>query len=379
MPAVKPVQPTRKPAEPGLYVLVLRLPRQTTLSYGGTTVPFAAGWYAYVGSAMGGLAARVARHLRTSQVRHWHIDALLAAGTVADVQLLFTTDPAAECRTAAAVRAWPGAVAIPRFGCSDCDCPTHLVYSRERPRAALSAEAILPRLPVMYAELRKHYENHALWDRDPFQTLIKCILSLRTQDPVTDAAAERLFAVVRTPQALAVADPATLAPLIYPVGMYRQKARRIVEIARQVLERFGGETPAELADLVTLPGVGQKTANLVRSFAFHLPAICVDTHVHRISNRWGLVRTATPDETECELRRILPPEFWIETNALLIQHGQQVCRPIGPRCERCFLVEWCGYAGLRRERALLAGLPGAPPHPSLTIAAGAPGHVTGAE
>lgn len=354
-------------AQPGVYALSIRLSRRAVLSFGGKERAFPAGYYVYVGSAMNGLAGRIGRHLRTSQVRHWHIDALLAAGKIVDVQVLFTTDPAVECGSAAAVGGWGGAEAVPGFGASDCDCATHLFFFRERPLGALLAAQVLPRLSAFYCELRKHYKNHALWDREPFETLVKCILSLRTQDPVTDAAAVRLFAVARTAPALAVADSATIAKLIYPVGMYRQKAARLVEIARQVLDRFGGHTPDEIAELVTLPGVGRKTANLVRSFAFHLDAICVDTHVHRITNRWGLVRSATPDETECELRRILPREYWIETNALLIQHGQQVCRPIGPRCAVCFLAHLCRYQDLRQERALLKDVPGAPAHPSLTI------------
>ena len=353
--------------QPGVYALTIRLARRAVLRFGGTERAFAAGYYVYVGRAMNGLAGRVGRHLRTSQTRHWHIDRLLATGKIVDVQLLFTADPAAECRTALAAAAWAGAEPVPHFGASDCGCATHLFFCRERPRGALLATGLLPRLPEVYGALGKRYENHALWDRDPFETLIKCILSLRTQDPVTDAAAARLFARLRTPQALAAADSAELAKLIYPVGMYRQKAARIIEIARQILSRFGGRTPAELDRLLTLPGVGRKTANLVRSFGFHLEAICVDTHVHRITNRWGLVRTATADESERELRGILPRVYWIETNALLIQHGQQICRPIGPRCAACFLANLCRYQDLRQERALLRDLPGAPAHPSLTI------------
>lgn len=352
--------------QPGLYTLLLRLAQPLRLRYGGCEYEAGKGWYVYVGSAMGGLAGRLGRHLRTSQTRHWHVDQLLAAGKVADIQVLSGTDAAiGECALAAVVANWPGAVPVPGFGCSDCDCPTHLFAFWERPPCSLHAHDVVADLPQLYGALRRLYENHALWDRDPFETLIKCILSLRTQDPVTDAAAERLFTELRTPQEFAVADAERIATLIFPVGMYRRKAETLIAIARQVLERFAGRTPAEIEALVTLPGVGRKTANLVRSFAFHLPAICVDTHVHRITNRWGLVRTVTPDETETELRRRLPPQYWIETNALLIQHGQQVCRPIGPKCERCTLARWCRFARLKAEHDLLAPLPGAPGHPSL--------------
>ena len=349
----------------GVYVLLVRLPRAAELPVGSTTRALPAGYYAYIGRALNSLSGRLARHLRTKEVRHWHVDALLGAGQVVDIQLRFSEDPATECRTAVDVAAWPEATLVPGFGASDCHCSSHLVQFRQRPVVALLAPEVLASLPVMYERLRAHYENHALWERDPFETLIKCILSLRTQDPVTDAAAERLFAVVRTPQRLAVAVPETIAKLIYPVGMYRQKARSIIAISQQLLERFAGQTPAAIADLVTLPGVGRKTANLVRSFAFHLDAICVDTHVHRIANRWGLVRSSVPDETEIELRRILPREYWIETNALLIRHGQRICRPTSPRCDRCFLAGACRYPEVQAAQQFLAAVPGAPSHPSL--------------
>ncbi len=153
--------------------------------------------------------------------------------------------------------------------------------------------------------------------------------------------------------------------LLYPVGMYRQKARALREIATAILERFDGETPAGIEELLTLPGVGRKTANLVRSFAFHKPAVCVDVHVHRIANRLGIVRTAAPDDTEWELRRVLPKRHWIEINPLLVQHGRAVCRPRRPACARCALLRHCGYSQLCREREILAGVAGCPGHPAL--------------
>jgi endonuclease-3 len=224
----------------------------------------------------------------------------------------------------------------------------------------------------MVARLRRHEPPAAWGRRDPFQTLAACILSLRTQDPVTDAAADRLFAEFATPQALASAAAETVARRIFPVGMYRQKAQTLVAISQQLLERFAGQVPAEIAALLTLPGVGRKTANLVRSFAYGLDAICVDTHVHRISNRWGLVRTATPDETELELRRLLPREFWRELNPRLVRHGQELCRPRRPRCSACFLRGLCRYDELRAAQAVIAAIPGAPPHPSLGTVLPAP-------
>ena len=254
---------------------------------------------------------------------------------------------------------------VPGFGASDCGCDSHLVHFPTRPGSAITAPAVLQRIRAIFKALNGRYENHAVRERDPFRTLVKCILSLRTRDPVTDSAARRLFQELRTPHEFASGNPDRISELTYPVGMYRQKALRLTEIAQQILSEFDGKTPSDVEALVTLPGVGRKTANLVRSFAFHLPAICVDTHVHRITNRWGLVRTVAPDDTECELRSILPEQYWIEINPLLVQHGQQICRPTRPRCEDCFLREFCGYERLSREQELLANLPGAPSHPSL--------------
>ena len=355
---------------PGVYVLLIRLVRRGELTVGGAIRPFAAGWYAYIGSARGGLRARLARHLRTTEVRHWHLDALLAAGRVDDLQIRPGDDPAAECALAGEVAAWPGAAAVPGFGCTDCRCATHLFHFRERPGVSLLAGAVLEQSDGMIQALHRHDLSSAWEKRDPFQTLAACILSLRTRDPVTDAAAERLFAEFATPQKLAGAAAEHVAELIYPVGMYRQKAKNLIEISRQLLERFGGQTPPEIDDLLTLPGVGRKTANLVRSFAFGLEAICVDTHVHRITNRWGLVRTATPDETELELRRILPLRHWIPLNHLLVRHGQRLCLPQRPRCADCFLRAACHYADLTAAAALLAETPGAPPHPCLGVIKG---------
>ena len=350
---------------PGVYLLLIRLRRGFPAALGRRTVELAPGWYVYCGSALGGLAGRLARHLRTSQVRHWHVDALLAAGQVADIQARLTADPAAECRLAVMAGGWAGAEPVPGFGCTDCRCATHLFRFAERPGGSLLAPAVLAHIDKIMTALRQYEPNPEWGKRDAFQTLVACILSLRTQDPVTDAAAARLFAEFATPASLAAAGPEAVARLIYPVGMYHTKARNLVALSRQLLDRFGGRTPAEIDDLLTLPNVGRKTANLVRSFAYGLDAICVDTHVHRICNRWGLVRTAAPDDTERELRHVLPRPYWIELNHLLVRHGQLVCRPARPKCAVCFLRAWCQYDALCAAQAVIAAIPGAPAHPAL--------------
>ncbi len=184
----------------------------------------------------------------------------------------------------------------------------------------------------------------------PFQILIATVLSLRTQDATTIHAARRLFALAEGPAAVLALDEATIATAIYPVGFYRQKAKQIREICRLLLERHGGEVPADLDTLLELPGVGRKTANLVVSLGFGLPGICVDTHVHRITNRWGYVETRSPEETEMALRARLPKPYWIEINRLLVQFGQGICRPVSPWCSTCPVAKWCRRAGVTSAR-----------------------------
>lgn len=186
--------------------------------------------------------------------------------------------------------------------------------------------------------------------RSPFRILIATLLSLRTQDQTTAQAARRLFALADTPTAMLALDEATIARTIYPVGFYRQKARQIREICRILLGRHGGEVPADLDALLALPGVGRKTANLVVSLGFGLPGICVDTHVHRIMNRWGYVSTRDPEATERALRAKLPRRYWIEVNRLLVAFGQAVCRPVSPWCSRCPVARWCPRVGVTSTR-----------------------------
>ncbi len=182
-------------------------------------------------------------------------------------------------------------------------------------------------------------------DRDPFRTLVKTILSQRTRDENTDEAAKRLFSAgYDNPEKLAKVHPSELYDLIRPAGMYRQKAERIVEVARTILERYGGRVPDDLEDLLKLPGVGRKTANIVLYVAFGKPAMAVDTHVHRISNRLGWVKTRTPEETEMKLRSILPPELWGPLNGAMVEFGRRICTPRNPRCAECPLREVCRSA-----------------------------------
>ena len=186
--------------------------------------------------------------------------------------------------------------------------------------------------------------------RDPFRILTACLLSLRTRDETTAPAAARLFALADTPEAMLRLPRRAIERAIFPVGFYRTKARALHGVCRQLVERFGGRVPRDLDALLTLPGVGRKTANLVVTFAFALPGICVDTHVHRISNRLGFVRTRNPEETEWALRGKLPRRHWIELNDLLVAFGQNVCQPLSPRCSVCRVAGSCHRVGVVRSR-----------------------------
>ena len=186
--------------------------------------------------------------------------------------------------------------------------------------------------------------------RDPFKVLVSCILSLRTQDKTTKEASRRLYALADNPRDMVKLSEEEIAKAIYPVGFYRNKARHIKEICRILLEEYDGRVPDDLDELLKLPGVGRKTANLVLTRGFEKPGICVDTHVHRICNRWGYVETRTPEETEMALRGKLPPEYWLRINDLLVAFGQNVCRPMSPLCSRCPLGEMCPRIGVERYR-----------------------------
>jgi len=197
----------------------------------------------------------------------------------------------------------------------------------------------------------------AVQTHDPFKVLVATILSARTRDEVTAVAAARLFTKAPTSQALAALDENTLQRLIFPVGFYKSKAKYLAALPTMLDREFRGQVPEEIEQLITLPGVGRKTANLVRAQAFGKPAICVDTHVHRIMNIWGYVQTATPLQTEMALRDKLPERYWIRVNSLLVAFGQGTCRPIGPHCESCVLkmTNLCPQIGVTPRKNKLAG------------------------
>lgn len=185
---------------------------------------------------------------------------------------------------------------------------------------------------------------------DPFKVLISCILSLRTQDRTTGPAAERLFALADTPARMVELPAEVIEQAIYPVGFYRQKTLQIREICHLLIDRYHGHVPDDLNELLKFKGVGRKTANLTITLGFGKPGICVDTHVHRICNRWGYVCTRTPEETEFALRDKLPEQYWLVINDLLVTFGQNHCHPVSPRCSSCPLAHLCERRGVVRCR-----------------------------
>jgi endonuclease-3 len=209
-----------------------------------------------------------------------------------------------------------------------------------------SVEQVVARLARTYEHDRFETRNGP----DPFRILIGCVLSLRTKDETSYPATDRLFARADDPRAMRRLRARTIAALIYPVGFYRRKSEQIREICRLLIERWDERVPDTIEDLLTLPGVGRKTANLVVTLGYHKPGICVDTHVHRISNRLGWIRTKHPHETEDELRALLPRRRWIGINEILVRHGQQVCKPISPMCSTCPVEPSCSRVGVTRSR-----------------------------
>ncbi len=186
--------------------------------------------------------------------------------------------------------------------------------------------------------------------RDPFRILIACVLSLRTKDQTTAEASQRLFALADQPAPMVRLPLRRIERAIYPVGFYRTKAKQIRDICRRLLAVYGGRVPDSIDELLTLNGVGRKTANLMVTVGYRKPGICVDIHVHRISNRWGYVRTKTPEETEQALRKKLPRRCWMMYNDLLVPFGQNLCQPVSPFCSRCPLTDFCDRVGVTRSR-----------------------------
>jgi len=330
---------------PGIYLLILHLPETgiaTTRS--GQHFHLEPGWYLYAGSAMNGLAARLRRYFRPVKTVHWHIDALRQHARIVGVGPFISGEPTLEHALADLVSAHPEATPIPGFGASDCRCSTHLFRFPELPETpflkhllAVQMEWTVARLARQYDGIRTPVEQF----RAPWEILVSCVISLRTRDEVTGPAAARLFAAAPSVHDLAEMDPERIGELIYPAGFYKTKARNLKTIATIIRDQYNGRVPDRKADLMALPGVGIKTANLVLADGFGQNEICVDTHVHRISNRLGWIQTRTPEESESVLKHLLPASIIRDTNGLMVKHGQNICKPMKPLCNRCPVRNLC--------------------------------------
>lgn len=176
---------------------------------------------------------------------------------------------------------------------------------------------------------------------NPYLVLIACILSLRTNDRTTYPATLRMLKLADTPEKMKGVNAIELEKAIYPVGFYSNKAKQIIELSRIISDEMNGKVPDTIEELCKFNGVGRKTANLVLAKGFNIPAICVDVHVHRICNRLGIIKTKNPEETEFALRKTLPQKYWLDINTILVTHGQNVCKPINPKCDQCPISEYC--------------------------------------
>ncbi|MBN2831309.1 MAG: endonuclease III [Candidatus Omnitrophica bacterium] len=188
------------------------------------------------------------------------------------------------------------------------------------------------------------------FSNNPYKVLISCVLSLRTKDKTTIAASKRLFKVADSPRRMIKLTLRRLEKIIYPVGFYRNKAKVILGLSRSIIKDFKGLVPGKIEKLLGFRGVGRKTANLVLGLGFGIPAICVDTHVHRISNRLGWIKTKTPEDTEKELMNIFPRKLWIGLNTILVSFGQNLCLPVSPFCSICTVADFCNKAGVKKSR-----------------------------
>lgn len=223
------------------------------------------------------------------------------------------------------------------------------------PRGARAATAVFRRVvpavrAAVHGEPFPSVTEIARRSRSPFKVLVSTVISARTKDEVTGEAARRLFGAASTPRTLAALDEARIAELIYPAGFYRTKAKAIRALSAKIARESGGRVPDTMAGLLALPGVGRKTANLVLTLGFGLPGICVDTHVHQVVNRLGVVRTRHPAETEACLRAALPRGHWLEINDLLVSFGKTTCTSVSPRCSICPIRRSCRRAGVERSR-----------------------------
>ncbi len=211
-------------------------------------------------------------------------------------------------------------------------------------------DAVITSLREAYKGFQEPIVTVIAREKDPYKVLVSTVLSLRTKDAVTNTASLNLFKIANNIESLRDLDEITIQKAIYPVGFYKTKAKNLKKMAQIIVDKYNSKIPKEMDDLLSLPNVGRKTANLVLAKGYDIPAICVDIHVHRISNRLGLLKTKNPEETEFKLREILPEKYWIEYNDLVVPFGQNICKPVSPFCTRCPIYGFCDKVGVDKSR-----------------------------
>lgn len=336
---------------PGIYLIIATLDHPCVIQTRGPVFRLNSGWYYYCGSAMNGLSHRLKRHFSTEKKHHWHIDYLLDKAKVTAIAPYIVADNRMEHELAALLSETPEATGIPGFGAGDCDCDTHLFFSE-----SLHIPGILQRLFARQIEytvgiLRKHYlgvETPVEKFKKPWELLVSCIISLRTKDEVTGPAAARLFREAPDPEKLMELPVEKIEKLIFPAGFYKTKARNLKKVAEIIHSKYHDVVPDNKDKLLSLPNVGIKTANLVLAEGFGHFEICVDTHVHRISNRLGWIRTGKPEESEKALKSLLPKSVIREVNGLMVKHGQNICKPLKTLCPECPIRSLC-LTGIANE------------------------------
>ena len=335
----------------GIYLLLCKLNKDTVLRTKGKTFSLKKGYYYYAGSALKGLSARVKRHLSKTKKTHWHIDFLLEEAEPVLINPYIIKDSEFEHKLADILSGELSG--INGFGCGDCKCSTHLFYSPSlvtKPFLKQLFSFHIEKAIELLIELYRGKETPVEKYKTPWELLVSCIISLRTKDEVTAKSAERLFARASTPEQLMKLEEEEIASLIYPAGFYKTKGKNLKKVAEIIYKKYGGKVPDKKEDLLALPNVGIKTANLVLANGYGQDEVCVDTHVHRISNRLGFIKTKTPEESEKVLKRILPKKYIKEYNGLLVKHGQNICKPIKPICSKCPLTKLCLYCFKNENR-----------------------------
>ncbi len=214
----------------------------------------------------------------------------------------------------------------------------------------MNLENIIKELREYYKENNKTLIDKVSTEKDPFKILISCILSQRTKDEITEKVTNNLFSVINSPEGLIKIEDKKLEKILYSIGFYKVKAKRLKEISKILIDKYNSSVPDNLEELLKLPGVGRKTANIVITKGFNKDGIAVDTHVHRISNRLGLVKTKKPEDTEINLRKTVPKKYWKELNDYLVNFGKKICTPISPKCSICPIEKYCKKVGVKKFR-----------------------------